>query len=50
VLLKFKLLEWQTRPEAEVLAWALATPYFRLIHSRLPDASLQKGSRAAVRH
>lgn len=38
VLLKFKLLEWQTCPEAEVLAWATATPYFRLIHSRLPDA------------
>lgn len=34
VLLKFKLLELQRVAEAELLAWAGATPYFRLLHAR----------------
>ncbi|MEY4978847.1 MAG: hypothetical protein RLZZ352_1117 [Pseudomonadota bacterium] len=29
VLLKYKLLEWQTAPLADVLAWGLTTPYLR---------------------
>ena len=33
-LLKFKLLELQYLEEAQFKAWALATPYFKLIHSR----------------
>lgn len=32
VLLKFKLLELQRLEEAQFRAWALATPYFKLIH------------------
>ena len=34
VLLKYKLLEWQQIPLAELQAWALATPYFALLHTR----------------
>lgn len=34
VLLKFKLLEFQTLAEAQMLAWAEATPYFELLHQR----------------
>ena len=34
VLLKYKLLEWQQIPLAELQAWALATPYFSLLHRR----------------
>lgn len=34
VLLKFKLLEWQAAPEADLLAWAVATPYFELLHQQ----------------
>lgn len=34
VLLKFKLLELQHLPWAEFEAWAVATPYFRLVHDR----------------
>lgn len=34
VLLKFKLLELQAIAEAELLAWAGATPYFQTLHQR----------------
>ena len=34
VLLKYKLLEWQRIAVPDVQAWALATPYFSLLHSR----------------
>jgi hypothetical protein len=34
VLIKFKLLEWQTVPVDGFLAWAAATPYMRLVHAR----------------
>ena len=34
VLLKYKLLEWQHVPLADVQTWALATPYFALLHTR----------------
>jgi glyoxylase-like metal-dependent hydrolase (beta-lactamase superfamily II) len=33
VLLKFKLLELQRIAEADLLAWAAATPYFRTLHA-----------------
>ena len=33
VLLKFKLLELQQIPEADLLAWARQTPYFRTLHA-----------------
>jgi glyoxylase-like metal-dependent hydrolase (beta-lactamase superfamily II) len=35
VLLKFKLLELQSVGRAELLAWALSTPYFRMISRQL---------------
>lgn len=34
VLLKYKLLEWQQAPVAQMQAWAAATPYFGLLHAR----------------
>ena len=34
VLLKYKLLEWQQIPLAQMEAWATATPYFALLHTR----------------
>ena len=34
VLLKYKLLDWQQIPLAEMEAWATATPYFPLLHTR----------------
>ena len=34
VLLKYKLLEWQQAPLAQVHAWLAATPYFGLLHQR----------------
>ena len=34
VLLKYKLLEWQQRPLAQVHAWLAATPYYGLLHQR----------------
>ena len=34
VLLKYKLLEWQQAPLAQVHAWLGATPYFSLLHAR----------------
>ena len=34
VLLKYKLLEWQQVALVDVQAWALATPYFNLLHTR----------------
>lgn len=34
VLLKFKLLEWQSVNLDELLAWALAMPYMRRVHQR----------------
>jgi glyoxylase-like metal-dependent hydrolase (beta-lactamase superfamily II) len=34
VLLKFKLLEWQVVPEAKLLAWAEATPFFAMLHQQ----------------
>lgn len=34
VLLKYKLLEWQRQPLAEVHAWLAATPVFGLLHER----------------
>jgi glyoxylase-like metal-dependent hydrolase (beta-lactamase superfamily II) len=33
VLLKYKLLEWQRIAAPDAQAWALATPYFSLLHS-----------------
>jgi glyoxylase-like metal-dependent hydrolase (beta-lactamase superfamily II) len=33
VLIKFKLLEWQSIPAADCLAWAAGTPYIRLAHA-----------------
>ncbi|MDA8522558.1 MBL fold metallo-hydrolase [Acidovorax sp. NCPPB 4044] len=33
VLLKYKLLEWQSVPLARLHAWALATPYFGTLHA-----------------
>lgn len=39
VLLKYKLLEWQRAPVAQVHGWAAATPYFRLLHGRYFDAA-----------
>ena len=39
VLLKFKLLELQRVPQADLCAWAVHTPYFRTLHgSHFPDA------------
>ena len=38
VLLKFKLLELQRVPQADLYAWAARTPYFRTLHaSHFPD-------------
>ena len=34
MLLKYKLLEWQQAPLAQVHAWLAATPYFGLLHQR----------------
>jgi len=34
VLLKYKLLEWQSLPLAQALAWLHATPYFGALHQR----------------
>ncbi|KQR63115.1 MBL fold metallo-hydrolase [Acidovorax sp. Leaf160] len=34
VLLKYKLLEWQRAPLAQVQGWAAATPYFGMLHAR----------------
>ena len=34
VLLKYKLLEWQQIALVDVQTWALATPYFNLLHTR----------------
>lgn len=34
VLLKYKLLEWQQTRITDLAAWALATPYFGLLHAR----------------
>ncbi len=34
VLLKYKLLEWQQIALADLLAWARATPYFGILHTR----------------
>ena len=34
VLLKYKLLEWQQAPLAQVHAWLAATPYFGMLHQR----------------
>lgn len=34
VLLKFKLLEWQRTPEATLVRWAGATPYFEIVRAR----------------
>jgi glyoxylase-like metal-dependent hydrolase (beta-lactamase superfamily II) len=34
VLLKFKLLEWQRLPLAELVAWAQRAAYFSIVHSR----------------
>ena len=34
VLLKYKLLEWQRITLADLSAWALATPYFGMLHER----------------
>ena len=39
VLLKFKLLELQSLPVADFVAWAQAAPYFRLMaRQHFPDA------------
>jgi len=34
VLIKFKLLEWQSLPEDEFADWIAHTPYFHLVHAR----------------
>jgi glyoxylase-like metal-dependent hydrolase (beta-lactamase superfamily II) len=34
VLLKYKLLEWQQAPLAQVQAWLAATPYYARLHAR----------------
>ncbi|MBS0468686.1 MAG: MBL fold metallo-hydrolase [Proteobacteria bacterium] len=34
VLLKYKLLEWQQAPMAQVKAWLAATPYYASLHGR----------------
>ncbi|RYX93106.1 MAG: MBL fold metallo-hydrolase [Comamonadaceae bacterium] len=34
VLMKYKLLEVQRQPVADFMTWAMATPYFALIHGR----------------
>ena len=34
VLLKYKLLEWQQAPMAQVKAWLAATPYYESLHER----------------
>jgi len=34
VLLKYKLLEWQQKPMADVQAWLAATPYYARLHAR----------------
>jgi glyoxylase-like metal-dependent hydrolase (beta-lactamase superfamily II) len=34
VLIKFKLLEWQSISEAEFFQWAERTPYFSVVHAR----------------
>ncbi|MDE2415338.1 MAG: MBL fold metallo-hydrolase [Comamonadaceae bacterium] len=34
VLLKYKLLEWQQKPMADVQAWLAATPYYARLHER----------------
>lgn len=34
VLVKFKLLEWQSVPFEEFMAWATAMPYLRRVHAR----------------
>ena len=34
VLLKYKLLEWQQAPMAQVKAWLAATPYYASLHER----------------
>ena len=34
VLVKFKLLEWQTTTKAALLAWALQTSYLTAVHAR----------------
>jgi glyoxylase-like metal-dependent hydrolase (beta-lactamase superfamily II) len=40
VLLKFKLLELQTVPQAQFMAWAESTPYFRIVRQRwFPERS-----------
>ena len=42
VLLKYKLLEWQHIPLKDVQAWALATPYFAVLHQRyFADTEMQ---------
>jgi glyoxylase-like metal-dependent hydrolase (beta-lactamase superfamily II) len=42
VLLKFKLLDLQQMPIALFTKWAIATPYFKLVHDRFfPDVPLQ---------
>ena len=33
VLLKYKLLEWQQLPLAQVYAWLAATPYYAMLHA-----------------
>jgi len=41
VLLKFKLLELQRVADAEYSAWAMATPYFRIVRARwFPDEEI----------
>nr|WP_145551761.1 MBL fold metallo-hydrolase [Variovorax boronicumulans] len=49
VLLKFKLLELQSIPEAELLAWARRTPYFQTLHARhFTDAPMDAWGLALV--
>lgn len=49
VLLKFKLLEWQTVALPAMLAWAQATPYVsRLIASQFPGQTLEQALQALV--
>ena len=34
VLIKFKLLEWQSVASGDLVSWAVGTPYFFLVHAR----------------
>ena len=50
VLLKYKLLEWQQMPLADVQAWLAATPYYARLHARyFGDRPVQQWTDELVR-